>query len=335
MAPVLKPKESKVDGLAFLGLSLARKSDKGHPESVTHQIAFDLNDVTDRSYEYLQSTNDDGWLIGGGEPGAPKSYKLPAKDSAHVEIMRIGTYNPEWGGISEKEIIEVMKSGKILIPQVEVLPSQVICNRHSPPELEIRFDMVAPNFVDLDAELPPNWQLRFIHNQLFKHFYNPSRFCPDPFHATITRKAQFRSENHKDAYFSMCEAVLKKWRLAGPRPLNANPVDNKSGIWLFTDRTKPTHLFPPNFLPPYNTKEKKQIILSYLAEEWDENRLSWKKATYPEKRSSPQEKPRELADAGAGVGKGSSNFMEWCGNPIETLLGGRGEKAGETVAPKA
>lgn len=327
-----------MDGLAFLGLSLARKSDKGHPESVTHQIAFDLNDVTDRSYEYLSSTNDDGWLIGGGEPGVPKSYKLPAKDSAHVEIMRIGTYVPEWGGISEKEIIEVMKSGKILIPQVEVLPTTVICNNNSPPELEIRFDMeYGPNFVDLDAELPPNWQLRFIHNQLFKHFYNPSRFCPDPFHATITRKTVFRSEQHKEAYFSMCEAVLKKWKLAGPRPLNANPVDNKSGIWLFTDRTKPTHLFPPNFLPPYNTEEKKQIILSYLAEEWDEKTLSWKKAVYPEKKVEKKQdvKPRELvADAGAGVGKGS-NFMEWCGNPIETLLGSGRAKAGEAVATKA
>ena len=131
----------------------------------------------------------------------------------------------------------------------------------------------------------------------------------------------------------MCEAVLKKWKLAGPRPLNANPVDNKSGIWLFTDRTKPTHLFPPNFLPPYNTEEKKQIILSYLAEEWDENTLSWKKATYPEQVvKETQKKPREVADAGAG---GSSNFMEWCGNPIETLLGGVGGKTGETVPPKA
>ena len=104
--PVLKPEQSKVDGLAFLGLSLARKSDRGHQDSVTHQIAFDLNDVIDRSYEYLASTNDDGWLVGGGEPGPPKSYKLAAKDSAHVEIMRIGTYKPEWGGIAEKEIIE-------------------------------------------------------------------------------------------------------------------------------------------------------------------------------------------------------------------------------------
>lgn len=109
----------------------------------------------------------------------------------------------------------------------------------------------------------------------------------------------------------MCDAVLKKWKLTGPRPLNANPVDNKSGIWLFTDRTKPTHFFPPNFLPPYNTEEKKSIILSYLTEEWDEKTLSWKKAEYPVK---------EKVEA-----PGGNSFMEWCGNPIEALIGGGGK----------
>lgn len=104
--PVLKPELSKVDGLAFIGLSLSRKSDRGHPDSITLQTAFDLNNVIDRDYEYVASTNDDGWLVGGGEPGYPKSYKLPAKDSAHIEIMRIGTYRPEWGGITEKDVVE-------------------------------------------------------------------------------------------------------------------------------------------------------------------------------------------------------------------------------------
>lgn len=267
--------------------------------------------------------------MGGGEPGAPKSYKLPAKDSAHVELMHIGTYNPEWGGISEKEIIEVMKSGKILIPQIEVLPTKVIANDEKAPELQLRFDMpYGPDFTDIAAELPPNWQLRFIHNQLFKHFYNPSRYCPSPFHAMLVGKAEFRSEKHLEAYFSMCDAVLKKWKISGPRPLNANAVDNKSGIWLFTDRTKPTHFFPPNFLPPYNTKEKRQIILSYLTEEWDEKTLSWKTAEYPEKET---DKPKEKEAAAAET----PNFLEWCGNPIEALLGARSTNADKDTATPA
>jgi hypothetical protein len=45
-----------------------------------------------------------------------------------------------------------------------------------------------------NAPLPINWQFRFIHNQLFKTFVFPSRFCPGPFHSTIVRKADFRSD---------------------------------------------------------------------------------------------------------------------------------------------
>ena len=97
--------------------------------------------------------------------------------------------------ISLPGTISVLKSGKILIPQIDVLPTAVVANGDKPPELEIRFDMPhGPDFMDMKAELPANWQLRFIHNQLFKHFYNPSRFCPGAFHSTIVRKAEFRSE---------------------------------------------------------------------------------------------------------------------------------------------
>ena len=111
----MSPFKSKVDGLAFLGLSLARNhysgsgSDKkslGHKSSLTHQTSFDLNMVLDREYDFVMSTNDDGWLVGGGEAGPPTSYKLAAKDSAHVEIMRIGTYEKNWGGVPQEEIIK-------------------------------------------------------------------------------------------------------------------------------------------------------------------------------------------------------------------------------------
>jgi hypothetical protein len=92
MPPVLDPIHSKVDGLAFLGLSLARNhyygrgegkdgeegekentnenaaNDKegetlGHPDSYTHQTAFDLNQFNDRDYKFFQSTDDNGWYV--------------------------------------------------------------------------------------------------------------------------------------------------------------------------------------------------------------------------------------------------------------------------------
>ena len=195
--------------MAFIGLSLAQNSERGHPESETHQTAFDLNQVIDRDYEFVAATNDDGWLVGGGEPGPPVSYKLAAKDSAHVELMRIGTYRKEWGGLPKDEFVNVMKSGEILIPQIEVCPTGVVANPDKPPELEIRFDMEPeiPNFDDTEAPLPLNWQLRFIHNQLFKKFEFPSRFCPGAFHSTILRKAEFRSEEVSFLWNRRCEKV--------------------------------------------------------------------------------------------------------------------------------
>jgi hypothetical protein len=36
------------------------------------------------------------------------------------------------------------------------------------------------------------------------------------------------------------------------------------------------HIFFRNFLPPYDTPEKRAIINSFLEEEWDESTLSWK-----------------------------------------------------------
>ena len=302
MPPVLDPANSKVDGLVFLGLSLARKSSKGNPKSQAHQTAFDLNEVLDRDYEYLASTNDDGWLVGGGEPGPPTSFKLGAPDSAHVEIMRIGTYNRAWGGVPLDDVVETLKSAKILIPEITVVPTAVVANGDVPPELEIRFDM-APAHHHPEPEsgypaLPVNWQLRFLHNQLFRLFQFPSRFCPGAFHSTIVRKAEFRSAQHRAEYFAMCDAVVHQWRTeVGPQPLVAPVTKNiqhvscpktivkagtlgsspeyKSGLWLFTDRNTPTHIFEPNFLPPYDTPEKRAIIYDVLREEWNEKSLSW------------------------------------------------------------
>lgn len=96
-----------------------------------------------------------------------------------------------------------MTSGEILIPQIEVVPTAVVANADLPPELEIRFDMEppVPNFEDPDAPLPINWQLRFLHNQLFRRFQFPSRFCPGAFHSTIVRKAEFRSPQVCLIYF--------------------------------------------------------------------------------------------------------------------------------------
>jgi hypothetical protein len=54
-----------------IGLSLTRRSSVGHPDTVTRQTAFDFNELQDREYKYVSSTDSSGWRAGGGERGGP------------------------------------------------------------------------------------------------------------------------------------------------------------------------------------------------------------------------------------------------------------------------
>jgi len=54
-----------------IGLSLSRRhTNVGHPDTVTRQAAFDFNELQDRAYRYVSSTDASGWRAGGGESGA-------------------------------------------------------------------------------------------------------------------------------------------------------------------------------------------------------------------------------------------------------------------------
>jgi hypothetical protein len=52
-----------------IGLSLSRRHSVGHPDTVTRQTAFDFNELQDRQYKYVSSTDSSGWRAGGGERG--------------------------------------------------------------------------------------------------------------------------------------------------------------------------------------------------------------------------------------------------------------------------
>lgn len=208
-----------------------------------------------------------------------ESLRLPVclldsmKDLTVSEIIR-----------SRQTILETLKSGKIKIPHVTVLPSAVVANADLPPELEIRFDMdpqeLKAFLADPEtAKLPANWPLRFIQNQLFKEFSFPSRFNPGSFHSTIVRKAEFRSKEHRVEYFKMTEAAINSWKELGPQPLQESENGEHSfgsGIYLFTDRKTISLKFEPNFLPPYDSPAKRNKIAENLKEEWDEKSLTFK-----------------------------------------------------------
>jgi hypothetical protein len=74
------------------------------------------------------------------------------------------------------------------------------------------------------------------------------------------------------------------------------PVECNSGLWLFDDRENITHFFAPNFLPPYNTPEKRKVILDVLKEEWCEKTMSWKPCGEGSmtKKKAPKSAKKEL-----------------------------------------
>jgi len=303
--PYLDPDGIKTGGNAFMGISLSRyDSSEGHygnPDTKTLQTAYNLNDVADREYEYLLATNDDGWLIGGGEPGP---YKLPAVDTSHITIMEMGTFEEKLGGLSQESIVEAILSGDILIPQMEVMPTEVRLNSNNPPELELLFNL-EPTFPTKNIPLPINWQLRFVANQLVDYFEFPNQVVPERFHCSMTRKVSFRSMKHSNRYFDKCKEAIKKWRERGPQPLvgtdtwnyfydsnnndndddddnnnddnnddNDNDADSNnndnnnggsiqyaSGIWIYSNRQNRTKYMKPNFFPPYDSDPDKMAII--------------------------------------------------------------------------
>ena len=139
-----------------------------------------------------------------------------------------------------------------------------------------------------------NWQIRFVHNQLFKYSQNYNRFWPGPFHMTFVRKSTWKNNNARRKYFDKCEATLNLWEREGPKLVTAgnqnntniqgqkNEVDGTSipgiieylfndeltnpyDVYLFKDHNNIVKHFKPNFLPPYDTAENMHIILESLS----------------------------------------------------------------------
>merc|ERR1719162_2052382 len=84
--------------------------------------------------------------MGGGEAGPPEGHKLAGRDSSHIEVMKIGTYRKDWGGLPLTELFATLAAGGIRIPQMEVVPTSVVTTRTStikngPRKLEVRFEM--------------------------------------------------------------------------------------------------------------------------------------------------------------------------------------------------
>lgn len=276
-------------GTVVIGLCLSRNNSAlGHPNTVTRQTAFDFNELQDRDYKYVSSTDESGWLAGGGErgdpflqPGAPKDHmdqhhanqsvfssksdsseeikfktfgtghKIAAPDRVHIPIIQI---NAASSAVID-EIISALARGEIFIPEVSILPESLSVNTTSPPDLVVRFGCEKND--DIPPEEWPNWCLEFLHNQLYDYFAPMNaHWAKRPFQITLARKVRWMTVKHMNKYFARSEQVINSWREKGPQYLQPPYSDDTSRGVILEEITKPHGIYllqngvPTNYFAP-------------------------------------------------------------------------------------
>jgi hypothetical protein len=64
-------------GLSFIGVSFSVNTANGNPYSYQLCDQFPMENIIDRSYTYVMSMDEDGWLVGGGYKSFDYSGKMP------------------------------------------------------------------------------------------------------------------------------------------------------------------------------------------------------------------------------------------------------------------
>ena len=146
-----------------IGLSLSRRhSVVGHPDTVTRQTAFDFNELQDRSYKFVSSTDCSGWRAGGGESGDSANsdkadsnvpHKVAAPDTVHIPIIQINCED----SVALDHIIAAIARGEVFIPHMSIMPESLSVNGVSPPDLVVRFGCERND--DIPPDQWPNWCL--------------------------------------------------------------------------------------------------------------------------------------------------------------------------------
>mmetsp|Transcript_20882 Transcript_20882/g.29475 ORF Transcript_20882/g.29475 Transcript_20882/m.29475 type:complete len:766 (-) Transcript_20882:92-2389(-) len=269
-----------------IGLALSRRHPTlGHPSTVTRQTAFDFNELQDRDYKYVSSTDPSGWLAGGGEPGSAE--KTAAPDVVHIPIIELHADNQ---AVVDR-IISDLARGEVFIPHMAVLPEALSVSGDTPPDLVVRFGCERND--DVPPEEWPNWCLEFMHNQLYEYFSEVAgaEWTERPFHITLAKKVRWSTVKHMNRYFARAERVIDAWREGGPRYLDPElaydgggpppeEMTKPHGLYLLQNGV-PTNYFAPNLEPPYTTKMTRSLLINVLGKSWDKKRREWKSEPAP------------------------------------------------------
>ena len=288
MTPGYRPEKPFEKHRISIGLSLSRRDDSvGHSDTVTRQTSFDFNELQDRAYKYVSSTDTSGWRAGGGESGKC-GQKNASPDTVCIPILEL-----ECDGEHVVDaVIAALARGDVFIPHMSVIPESLcVESRTSPPDLILKFGCERNE--DTPPEEWPNWCLEFMHNQLYENFANCGAIWTRPFSITLAQKVRWKTVKHMNKYFRHSESVIQKWREAGPQYLEpqvsyidggATPeeVAKPHGIYLMRNGV-PTNYFPPNLAPPYTTKMTRSLLYHVINKSWDKQKRDW--TTQPIPRS--------------------------------------------------
>jgi len=125
-----------------IGLCLSRRSSVGNNDTITRQTAFDFNELQDREYNYVSSTDANGWRAGGGEPGGASAScsgcKSVAPDVVHIPIIQIDAESAK----AIDNIIAVLARGEVFIPHMAMIP-EALASRVS--HLQTLWSVSEPN----------------------------------------------------------------------------------------------------------------------------------------------------------------------------------------------
>ena len=273
-----------------IGLCLSRRSGIGHGDTVTRQSEYDFNELQDRDYKYVSSTDEKGWLAGGGERRDPHAniseeeigdgdrHKIPAADTVHIPIIQINASS----NAAVSEIVAALARGEIFIPHMSIMPETLTVKGKSPPDLVVSFGCERND--DINPEDWSNWCLEFLHNQLYEYFEPLGAvWSKRPFQITLAHKVKWKTIKHMNKYFSRSEAVINSWREKGPQYLTpqkdalgvtSEEVCRSHGIYLIRNG-EATNYFPPNFEPPYTTNVTRSLIKNVVNKSWDSKHRDW------------------------------------------------------------
>ena len=268
-----------------IGLCLSQAHpEMGHPSTVTRQTAFDFNDLQDRKYRYVSSTDEHGWRAGGGEKKGADKVATP--DVVHIPILRLDCRTSE----EVDQIVAILAKGDVFIPHMSVQPESLCVTSSSPPDLVVRFGCERND--DVPPHEWPNWGLEFVHNQLYEYL-KPlgAKWEPRPFEITLARRVRWRTVKHMNKYFAHCERVINRWRERGPQYLDpqlqyveADEVPEEMarphGIYLLREGKegeghRATNYFAPNFHPPYGEKMTQSLLETVINRSWNKEKRDW------------------------------------------------------------